>query len=570
VATTWCRRAGRLLAAVASLATAALVTGAGPGVAVQRLAGPARPAAAVASGPILPRLPCASLAQPQGAQPGVPDFTAIPGAPTRVTSATVVAAGAHNPAYCDVKGYIAPQIQFDLGLPMTTWEGRYLQQGCGGYCGNVSALSFPSCDLQPGADFAVASTNDGHVGGDGLWALDDEQLRVDYGYRAVHVLAVAARAIIAAFYGVPPRRSYFNGCSDGGREALMEAQRYPGDFDGIIAGAPEIYAAPLNGEEQAWNARVNMDAQGRQILTADKLPALHAAVMAACDGRDGLVDGQIDDPRQCTFDPASIQCPAGVDQPTCLTPAQVDVVRKFYQGVVDDHGRHLYPGGLPYGSELGWVPFAVSATPGVLPLDASLADNYLRFQAFPTGKPGPSFRDWQFTLDGFKRLLPEAGVYDALDADLSAFRDRGGKLIMWHGWADPGIPPLGTLAYYDAVQDRMGGLEAVQRFARLFMLPAVYHCGGGYGPNQVDFVDAIVHWVELGQAPTRLVASQLNQSGQVVRTRPLFPYPERARYSGSGSIDDAASFVAETPSPLPDDDVPWVGDSLFDAPEGNR
>src|SRR5579884_1713516 len=325
------------------------------------------------------------------------------------------------PAHCAVQGIIRPtkdsEIHFELWLPATGWNGKYLQIGSGGWAGTINAAGLIE-PLKRG--YATAATDDGHQGGAGAtWAIGHPEKLIDFGYRAVHETNLQAKAIIRAFYGRAPSRSYFNGCSDGGREALMEAQRYAEDFDGIIAGAPEIYAAPLNGEEQAWNARVNLDAQGREILTADKLPALHAAVMAACDGRDGLVDGQIDDPRQCDFDPGSIQCPAGVDLPTCLTPAQVGVVRKFYQGVVDDHGRHLYPGGLPYGSELGWVPFAVSATPGVLPLDASLADNYLRFQAFPAGKPGPSFRDWQFTLDGFKRLLPEARVYDALDADLT-------------------------------------------------------------------------------------------------------------------------------------------------------
>jgi Tannase and feruloyl esterase len=553
------------LAAVASSSTGPRPTGGPP---ARGPAGQVAVLAAQTGQVILPKLVCGTLVQAGGLVPtGVPDFTRIPNAPTHVTSASVVPGTATAPEFCDVRGYVAPQVQFELKLPTSTWQGRYLQQGCGGYCGAIPTTGFLACDLQPQGNFAVAATNDGHVGGDGLWALNDEQLRIDYGSRAVHVVSIAAKAILAAYYGVGPQHSYFNGCSDGGREALMEAQRYPADFDGIVAGAPEIYAMPLNAEEQAWNAIANLDANGGPILTADKLPALHAAVLAACDAKDGLADGQIDDPRQCTFDPASIQCAAGQDGPGCLTPAQVAAARKLYQGVEDPQGRHLYPGGLPLGSEGGWVPFAVPP-PGGSALDPSLANNYLEFQAFRAGQLGPSVQQWQFTVDNFNRLRPEAQVYDALDADLSAFQRRGGKLIIWHGWSDPGIPPFGTLAYYAAVRDRMGGLAAVQRFARMFMFPSVYHCGGGYGPNQFDVIDPITHWVEQGNAPQVLVASQTSSSGAVVRTRPIFPYPERAQYVGSGSIDDAANFKAVTPSPLPDDHVDWVGNDLFRAPVG--
>lgn len=561
------RRIVRALAALgALLGTLTLGAGAGTaGATGMDVRTPALPASL--SAPVAPRLACAALAQPEPGG-GVPDFGAIPGAPTRVASAAVVAATATAPEFCDVRGYVAPQIQFELKLPTKTWQGRYLQNGCGGFCGAVGATGFPACDLQPGGDFAVSATDDGHMaaGFDALWAATDEQVRVDFGSRAVHVVAVASKAVIQAFYGTPAQRSYFMGCSDGGREGLMEAQRFPADFDGIVAGAPANDWAPLNGEFQVWLARINVDAQGGAILTTAKLPALHAAALASCDGADGLVDGQIDDPRACRFDPASIQCPAGADQPTCLTPAQVEVARKAYSGPVDGQGRHLYPGGEPVGSELAWAGWFVGP-PGIGPL---IGDNYLRYSAFPIGRPTSTAQDWQFTVDGFNRLRAEGRVFNAMSADLSAFRRRGGKLILWQGWADQAIPPTGAPVYFDAVQDRMGGLGAVQQFARLFMFPSMYHCAGGFGPTQFDLVNPIVHWVERGEAPGRIVATQRAAGGGVVRTRPVFSYPERAKYVGSGSIDDAANFVGVMPADPPDDDFPWVGNDLFGAPEGDR
>jgi Tannase and feruloyl esterase len=519
--------------------------------------------ALAATGPIAPRLVCAALAQPEPGG-GVPDFGRVAGAPTRVSSAAVAAATAITPEFCDVRGYVAPQVQFELKLPTRTWQGRYLQNGCGGFCGAIPATTFPACDLQPGGDFAVAATNDGHAGAgfDALWAATDEQIRVDLGSRAVHVVALASKAIIAAYYGQAPNRSYFNGCSDGGREALQEAQRFPDDFDGIVAGATASIWAPLNGEFQPWVGSINVDAQGGPILTVAKLPALHAAALASCDGADGLVDGQIDDPRACAFDPGTIQCPAGTDAPSCLTPAQLDVARKAYGGPVDARGRRLYPGGEPVGSELAWAGWFVTPA-GVPGVGTLIGDNYLKYSAFPIGQTTSSTAEWRFTVAGFDRLRAEARVFDSTSPDLGRFRARGGRLILWHGWADQAIPPTGTTAYYDAVQDRMGGLAAVQRFARLFMFPSVYHCGGGFGPNQFDLLNPLVRWVEQGTAPERIVTTQTDATGAVVRTRPVFAYPERARYSGSGSIDDAASFVGVAPAHRPDDHIDWVGNDLF-------
>lgn len=511
--------------------------------------------------PIIPPvIACAALAQH--------DFGGVPDAPTSIQSATVVAATSTTPEYCDVKGYISPQTQFELKLPTKTYQGRYLQDGCGGFCGLVSPTTFPSCDSQLGGDFAIATDNQGHMaasGADGIWALDDLQLRVEFGFLSEHAMAQAAKAIITTFYGQTPRFAYFNGCSDGGHEGLAEAQRYPDDFNGIIAGAPANIWAPLLAEFEVWDARANLDAQGQQILTADKLPALHAAVLQACAGVDGLID----DPRTCHFDPASIQCPAGTNTATCLTPAQVEAVRKIYEGPVDAEGHHLYIGGEPYGSELAWL-FWIVTPPGVESAAQALGDNYLKYMAFQVGKVGPSFQDWQFTVSGFNALRPMGEIYNSTDADLSAFRAHGGKLILWQGWADQAIPPFGSPVYYDAVQDRMGGLQQVQQFARLFMFPSMYHCAGGYGPSQFDLIAPMVAWVEQGIAPDKVIASQTDNTGQVLRTFPVFPYPEQTHYTGQGSIDDANNYVGVMPSLLPDDDYNWVGNDLFGTHEGNH
>jgi feruloyl esterase len=444
-------------------------------------------------------------------------------------------------------------------------------------------------------NFAVAFDNTGHVGGgigagSALWGLDQPQLRIDFGYRSEHVTALAAKAIATAFYSKSPSYSYFQGCSNGGRQALMEAQRYPNDFNGIIAGAPAAIQAPLNGEYETWNGRANQDEQGKPILPSDKLALIHQAAIADCDGKDGLVDGQITDPRVCTFKPESLSCSGNREQANCLTTAQIAVVNKLYSGVVDQKGKLLYPGSQTIGSELAWAGSSVGIT-GMPPFAAQISNSYLKYLAFPKSPPASfSYKDWQFTAEGFDRLRPLGEVYNATNPNLKAFRDGGGKLILYHGWADPAIPPHGTLAYYQAVQDRMGGLANVQSFARLFMLPGVYHCQGGTGPSQVDWLTPIVAWVEQGTPPAKIIASQraddsasggfsnpteraTSSNTTIVRTRPIFPYPMQARYSGKGSIDDAANFVGVMPSKTPNDRfaaaqsadrIDWIGNDLFE------
>jgi hypothetical protein len=512
-----------------------------------------------------------------GAITGLTDLAANPQYPTAIASSTDVPASGGNPEYCDVKGMIAPQTHFDLQLPVNSWQGRYLQNGCGGYCGTVGNQTFPSCDAQLGGDFAMATDDEGHVtaaglGGSGLWAFNDQKLRNEYGYESEQALYEVAREIIKDYYGQLPNRSYYNGCSDGGREAMEMAERYPADFDGIIAGAPEIIAGPLNAENQTWDVRVNTDAQGNAILTDNKLAALHTAVVNACGHDDGTNDGIITDPQNCNFDPASIQCPAGVDNDSCLTPAQVDVVRKFYAGPSDPRGRLLYPGGLPYGSEMGWSVFELppSQNGGSVPTTQSLdyfglSQPYLRYQLNRPGRLGPDPFQWKFDDAGFRSMFPAADTFDAMDTNLTAFYRHGGKLIMWQGWADNGIPPSGTVDYYDIMSRRMGA--ATTKFARLYMFPSVYHCGGGYASATTpDLIYPMVQWVEQGSAPGQLPISYTVSGSSF--SRPVYPYPDIPRYNGSGDPNSAASFH---PVPSPGAHyTDWIGNYLFFQPVGGR
>jgi hypothetical protein len=510
-----------------------------------------------------------------GAITGLTDLAANPQYPTAIASSTDVPAANGNPEYCDVKGMIAPQTHFDLQLPVNSWQGRYLQNGCGGYCGSVGNQTFPSCDAQLGGDFAMATDDEGHVtaaglGGSGLFAFNDQKLRNEYGYESEQALYEVAREIIKDYYGQSPNRSYYNGCSDGGREAMEMAERYPADFDGIIAGAPEIIAGPLNAENQTWDVRVNTDGQGNAILTDNKLPALHAAVVNACGHDDGTNDGIITDPQNCHFDPASIQCPSGTDNDSCLTPAQVDVVRKFYAGPSDPRGRLLYPGGLPYGSEMGWSVFELppSQHGGSVPTTQSLdyfglSQPYLRYQLLSPGRLGPDPFQWQFNDRDFFSMFPAADTWDAMDTNLTAFYRHGGKLIMWQGWADNGIPPSGTVDYWDIMSRRMG--DATSKFARLYMFPSVYHCGGGYASAATpDLIYPMVQWVEQGSAPGQLPISYTVSGSSF--SRPVYPYPEIPRYNGTGNPNSAASFhpVASPGAHYTE----WIGNYLFFQPIG--
>jgi feruloyl esterase len=453
---------------------------------------------APAAGAIAPAIPCAQLKST--------DFSAVPGATSQITGAAEITY--NGASYCDVTGFIAPQEQFDIRLPMSTWTGGFVQEGCGGQCGVVS-LGAPTvsqgCMPVTGNQLVLATDNEGHIGQAApIWASNDIALRAAYGYASEHALAQLSKAVITALYGTGPKDSYYDGCSTGGREALVEAERYPADFNGILAGAPTNNLLALSAESHAWVILANTARDGSEILTSEKLPALHAAVMAKCADAQGVIA----DPRSCDFDPASIRCPAGTDAATCLTPAQVAAARRLYRGPSDPQGDLLYPGGQPYGSELAWPSVLIdSGTDAAFPKDLEdyqFAYGVLRYEALGKALPS-SFKlsDFTFTRQEFNKLSTLDGIYDATDPDLSAFHRDGGKLILWQGWADQDVPPTGTVQFYSHVVARAGGYRASQSFTRLYMIPGGYHClGGGAPESNGDLLTPLMNWVQQGQAPS--------------------------------------------------------------------
>jgi len=502
------------------------------------------------------------------------DVSGAVGAETRITSASVIRDDAPAP-YCRVLGEVEPKVRFEVRLPVSGWTQRFVQTGCGGLCGQLGIHLDQAATCVPAqkGELALASSDMGHSGGPGAeWGARDYAARIDFAYRGMHVTALAAKALIETYYGRRPRYSYFAGCSDGGREALMEAQRYPRDFDGISAGAPAMNFTTQNTFYHGWNARTNTDASGRAILTGDKLPILHAAAVAQCDTADGLRDGLISDPLHCHVDLSAVQCRAGQRPDSCLSAAQVQVAREIYRGAHDSAGAQLVIGGPLPGSELGWAGVLVPEAGSDRLFGAGIALGTIKYLASDPNPP-ESFRldDFGFDRQSFDATTGLHGLYDATDPDLSAFAAAGGKLLLWHGLADPHISPLNTVAYYAAMQ-RLMGAETVDRFARLFLFPGGSHCGGGEGPMDVDLLTALMGWVERGRAPNVLLASHATgerrpgaAAGPADRTRPVYAYPKVARYVGTGSIDSAASFVAGEPTARWPSAFDWLGASFYTA-----
>jgi len=553
------------------------------GLAVAAFGAASASAAPQTLAPVAPAVSCASLAKP--------GIDAEVGAAVTIQSA--VEGPIRGARYCQIKGAIAPQIRFELRLPIAGWTQRYLQTGCGGLCGvlDVHVEHADTCTAIKDHAVALASTDMGHQGrqtGDGTFGADP-QARVDFAYRGVHLTALAAKALIRKYYGQPARYSYFSGCSDGGREALMEVERFPQDFDGVAAGAPAMNFQVQNSFYHAWMYISNHRADGTAILTAAKLPALHAAALASCDAVDGLKDGQITDPRACRFNPSDVVCKPG--QPAddqCLTSEEADVARKFYSGPTDVQGHHFTIGGPQVGSELSWRGVFVPDTPTGHVMSDGAALGTLKYLSFPTN-PDASYtlKDFRFDRATFERLKDLHPLYDATDTDLSGFQGRGGKLILWHGWSDPHISPINTIAFLHAVRAQLGGDKADQ-FVRLFLFPGLYHCGGGDGTSQFDILSPLMAWVERGEAPDRIIAGhpafdpmngpppgsppgapQMKEMGpppmedlpppQVTRTRPVFAYPMVAKYDGKGPVDQASSFGPGAPITADPASYDWDG-----------
>jgi hypothetical protein len=503
-------------------------------------------------GVVTPAMPCGQLA--------TLDLAGMTGTAVSIASAATTTATPGNWAACDVHGNIAPQEQFEAFLPTGTWRQLYLQTGCGGFCGSVSISAPASTGCVPltGGQFVMASDNEGHYGTaafDGTFGADP-QLRADFGHLSEHKLAAFMKQLIRIYYGTSAAYSFYDGCSQGGHEGLMEAQQFPRDFNGVVSGAPANITQPLNVWYQAWNALANLGPSGQPILTADKLAPLHAAVVKACGSLNGLVM----DPMTCKFDPASIQCPPGAPAASCLTAAQVAVVRKLYEGPRDTRGRLMYPGWQVPGSELNWVPWVVPAPGSGFTIDPIIALNTIRYLAYRDIDPRLGLDDIPFTAAGFHQIMNATGdVFDATNPNLTPFRDAGGKLILWHGLADPAISPIGTIAYYQAVEDYMGGQAATQKFARLFLMPGMSHCAGGQGPSSFDALTAIINWVEQGTAPDSLLTTQAPSTANPVQSLPAYPYPLMATYNGTGDVNVASSYHAAPPSVPFDAHINWLG-----------
>ena len=491
---------------------------------------------------------------------------------TTITAAGLTAAGTFTPpegkpipnvpAFCRVAGVIKPSsdsnIQFEVWMPGSGWNGKFQGMGNGGFAGSIS---FGGMAGAVSHGYATASTDTGHHGGgaDAGWALGHPEKITDFGYRAIHETAANAKAIIHAFYGEGPRRSYFSSCSNGGRQALMEAQRFPEDYDGIIAGAPANFWTHLL-TQAGWDIQATMLDPASYIATS-KLAALESATLAACDARDGVKDGVIDDPTKCHFDPDVLLC-KGPETDSCLTAPQVAALKKIYVGPRDSQGRQIMPGFSP-GSETGsggWGLWITGPAPGK---SLQFAFGTQFFSNMVYNNAAWDYRT--FNVDRDLKVADDkfASVLNATNPDLQRFKQRGGKLILYHGWSDAAIPPVNAINYYQSVVAKMGA-ENAEPFLRLYMVPGMQHCGGGAGPSSFgqfsvaqgdamhDVDAALERWVEEGVAPDQIIAAKYKTGSDpasgVVRTRPLCPFPKVARWKGSGSTDDAANFVCVQPN----------------------
>ncbi len=499
---------------------------------------------------------------------------------TRITSAQTVAAGAFAPsasmapwlvgdpsfykklpAFCRVIAEDKPSadsdITIEVWLPATGWNGKFRGQGNGGFAGEIDYRALALAVLQ---GYASAATDTGHAAGgtDATWALGHPEKIVDFAYRAIHEMTVVGKATTKAFYGDPAPHAYFANCSNGGRQALMEAQRYPEDYDGILAGAPANYWTHLLASA-LYDAQTTTS-DPASYIPSSKVPTIAKAVNAACDAKDGVTDGVLNDPRQCHFDPAVLLCKVA-DSNECLTQPQVTALKNLYEGAHDSKGKQLFPGFLPGGEEGGggWALWITGQAPGKSLLFA-FGGGFFSDMVYDKA-------DWDYKKTSLDDAVAAAdakfsGVLNATETNLKPFESRGGKLIIYHGWNDAAISALNSINYYENVQNKMGKQEA-NSFVRLFMVPGMQHCAGGPGPDvfgQGGFSSpndsmhniylALEQWVEKGAAPSSVIATKQPGEGSAASakvTRPLCAYPQVAKYKGSGDTNDAANFSCGAP-----------------------
>jgi hypothetical protein len=482
-------------------------------------------------------------------QVGQIDFFRVPEAPTQVTKATRVNKSDNQPADCWVEGYVSPQVGFELRLPEVHWNGKFIQLGSGGHGGSFweGACAMP---LRRGYACLVADMGHKGTGTDSAWAYHNLQAEVDWGYRATHVATLAAKAITARYYGREIAKSYFWGCSTGGRQALQEAQRFPWDYEGIVAGAPPIRLSDLY-VTFAWSVLANRDGAGKNLLQRADLNRLTAAAVAKCDMDDGIKDGIITQPLRCAFKPSELVC-GEHGKTNCLSSAQVLAAQKIYSGPLDSTGQGLFGRGALPGSESSWSKYYLDDSQGRRPYLFALTSNGIRdLFSWPELEPGWSIEAFRFDQD-YKRMDVMQALYDSSNPDLTRFEQAGGKLMIYMGMNDISMPHA-VINYYQKVERLMGGRHQAQAFARLFLLPGVEHCVGGPGADQVDYLSYLEDWVERRKPPDRLTAYHLKAGataptvfpppGQTVEfSRPVYPYPVTAKYRGRGDPDSAANF----------------------------
>jgi len=522
-------------------------------------------------------VPCARAAGQsceQLAQLALPD--------TKITSAQTVAAGAFTqpanlepwlagdphffkrlPAFCRVTAQSKPtadsDIKIEVWMPSTGWNGKFRGQGNGGFAGSVD---YRTLSVAVAQGYASASTDTGHSAGgtDAAWALGHPEKIVDFAYRAIHQMTLVGKATVKAFYGDAPQHSYFTACSNGGRQALMETQRFPEDYDGVLAGAPaydwtHLLASAL------WDAQATT-LDPASYIPAAKIPVIAHAVNASCDAMDGVTDGVLNDPRQCHFEPATLLCKVS-DSNSCLTQPQVTALKKLYEGAHDSKGKRIFPGFVPGGEDggAGWSLWITGTQPGGAWLFA-FGNGFFGNMVYDKA-------DWDYKTAKLDQAVTDAdkkyaNMLNATDPNLDAFKKRGGKLIIYHGWNDPAISALSTIQYYEAVQNKLGQSRA-DSFLRLFLVPGMQHCASGPGPDnfgqfgisqpndpQHNIYLALEQWVEKGAAPSSVIAAKTadgaaGSTPKVKETRPLCAYPQVAKYKGSGDTNEAANFTCTAP-----------------------
>jgi len=454
--------------------------------------------------------------------------------------------------YCAVTGYVAPQNRFELKLPLPAdWNQNFFFTACGGFCG---AVDDKRCNFALARGYASVTGNGGHessgTGFDAIWAANAPNLQEDFGWRSNHVVTLIAKAITARYYGKSIKHAYMAGNSKGGQAVLLEAQKFPEDFDGLMPSAPVYDYTGRSVIAAAWFAQAINDGHGGSVLNAEAAQAVHKSVIEHCGAQAGVDEGLVTDPPACTWRPETIACPSGSNGPDCLNATQVAAIKRLMTPATNSKGEVLYAYSYLPGTETQWIGWNFFGAPsrGLRPRAANLylPEQYLKY--LTDDKIRESADPLKFDFDHDPGTLTRARrIYDASAVDLRAFKKRGGKILLWHGWADGAIMATSSIGYYEGVMKFIGGREQTEDFFRLFLVPGVHHGGGGPGLTEFDALTALENWVERGKAPEKLIACR-SANGVVERCRPVFPYPILARYVGTGDPKQADSFVPRHPS----------------------